>query len=79
MANTVGELRRIIEPEATASAALRATPAALAEIENALLVMEATEAASPTSIEADVAFHQSIMVAPATPSWSLSPRRSKPH
>ena len=57
------ELRRIVEPEAAACAALRATPTALSDIENALHVMEVAEPASAASIRADVAFHLSILVA----------------
>lgn len=57
------ELRRIIEPEAAAYAAHRATPSTLSEIENALHVMESDDTTSPASIKADVAFHQSILVA----------------
>ena len=57
------ELRRIVEPEAAAFAALRATPGHLADIENCLLLMSSTEPASPLSVQADVAFHLSILVA----------------
>jgi DNA-binding FadR family transcriptional regulator len=57
------ELRRIIEPEAAACAAQRATRTTLSEIESALQVMESTGTRSSASIEADVAFHMSILVA----------------
>ena len=57
------ELRRIIEPEAAACAALRATALTLSEIETALHLMESAETTSPVSIQADVAFHLSILVA----------------
>jgi DNA-binding FadR family transcriptional regulator len=57
------ELRRIVEPEAAVCAALRATPSALSEIENALQLMETAETTSPASIQADVAFHLSILAA----------------
>jgi DNA-binding FadR family transcriptional regulator len=57
------ELPRIIEPEAAGCAAMRATPGALSDIENALQVMSVTETVSTASVEADVAFHQSILVA----------------
>ena len=57
------ELRRIIEPEAAACAAHRATRTMLSDIENALHVMESAETKSSASIKADVAFHLSILVA----------------
>ena len=57
------ELRRIIEPEAAACAAHRATQTMLSDIENALHVMESAETKSSASIKADVAFHLSILVA----------------
>jgi DNA-binding FadR family transcriptional regulator len=57
------ELRRMIEPEAAASAASRGTADRLADIENALHVMENVSADSSVSIRADVAFHQSILLA----------------
>jgi DNA-binding FadR family transcriptional regulator len=57
------ELRRFIEPEAAACAALRGTRNSLSDIENALQVMSSTETISRKSIEADVAFHRSILIA----------------
>ncbi|MBV9220654.1 MAG: FadR family transcriptional regulator [Methylobacteriaceae bacterium] len=57
------ELRRIIEPEAAAFAAVRATAGRLSEVERALHVMESTATTSAVSIRADVAFHQSVLMA----------------
>jgi DNA-binding FadR family transcriptional regulator len=57
------ELRRMIEPEAAAFAAKRATLARLADIERALALMEGAEPNSPVSVEADVDFHVSILIA----------------
>jgi len=57
------ELRRMIEPEAAALAAQRASSERLSEIEGALLLMESTDAGSKASIAADVAFHHAILVA----------------
>jgi DNA-binding FadR family transcriptional regulator len=57
------ELRRMIEPEAAAFAAQRATSERLGEIENALSLMASSDARSPLSIAADVAFHRAILVA----------------
>ena len=55
------EARAIIEPEAAALVALRATEGVLAEIERAFQAMETTDPRSLESIEADVAFHQAIL------------------
>ncbi len=55
------EARAIIEPEAAALVALRATEEVLAAIERAFTVMESTHPQSLESIEADVAFHQAIL------------------
>jgi DNA-binding FadR family transcriptional regulator len=55
------ELRRMIEPEAAALAAERASGAALAEIEHAFAQMAASEACVPELIKADVAFHQAVL------------------
>jgi DNA-binding FadR family transcriptional regulator len=55
------EARAIIEPEAAALVALRATEEVLAEIERAFHAMAATDPRSLESIEADVAFHQGIL------------------
>jgi len=57
------ELRRIIEPEAAALAALRVTPGTMSDVQHSLLLMENSRAATPLSIQADVAFHLSILVA----------------
>jgi DNA-binding FadR family transcriptional regulator len=57
------ELRRIVEPEAAALAATRATSDRLADIERALLAMGTVELSSPLSVQADVAFHLSILIA----------------
>lgn len=57
------ELRRMIEPEAAALAAKRASGEALAEIERAFGQMAASEARAPESIKADVAFHLAILKA----------------
>jgi DNA-binding FadR family transcriptional regulator len=54
------ELRRMIEPEAAALAAERASGEALAEIERAFAQMAAAEA-KVESIKADFAFHQRIL------------------
>ncbi len=55
------EARAIIEPEAAALVAVRATEEVLAAIERAYSIMESTHPQSPESIEADVAFHQAIL------------------
>jgi len=57
------ELRRMIEPEAAAFAAKRATSARLAGVDRALALMEDAEPNSPLSVEADVDFHVSILIA----------------
>lgn len=56
------ELRRMIEPEATALAAERATPEGVAVVEAAFESMRMADFTSPDSIEADLAFHRSILV-----------------
>jgi GntR family transcriptional regulator, galactonate operon transcriptional repressor len=56
------ELRRMIEPEAAALAAARATPEQRAEVADTFRAMEvATEV--QTSIDADLAFHRAIVKA----------------
>jgi DNA-binding FadR family transcriptional regulator len=55
------EARAIIEPEAAALVALRATEEVLAAIERAFVAMETTDPSSQESIAADVAFHQAIL------------------
>ena len=57
------ELRRIIEPEAAALAALRATPEALVDIEKCLAIMAKFKTESLHSVRADVSFHTAILVA----------------
>ena len=54
-------MRSIIEPEAAALVASRATVDVIAAIEVALAAMAAAEPLSIKSIEADVAFHQAIL------------------
>jgi DNA-binding FadR family transcriptional regulator len=55
------ELRRMVEPEAGALAAGRASGSDLAAIERAFAEMAAAESRAPESIKADVAFHQAIL------------------
>ncbi len=55
------ELRRMVEPEAAALTAKRATAQSIAEIESAYAEMAAGELRAETSIRADVAFHQAIL------------------
>lgn len=55
------ELRRMVEPEAAALAAKRASGEHLAAIERAFAQMAAAEPQSKESIRADVAFHQAIL------------------
>lgn len=57
------QLRRAIEPEASSMVALHASPDALGHIEAALDTMSTVETVSPASIQADLAFHQAILVA----------------
>jgi DNA-binding FadR family transcriptional regulator len=57
------ELRRMIEPEAAALAATRATSTLLADIDGALMLMGGVEPPSSVSIQADVSFHVSILIA----------------
>jgi GntR family transcriptional regulator, galactonate operon transcriptional repressor len=56
------EARSIIEPEAAALVALRATEDVLAAIDRAFSVMSTTDKSSIESIEADVDFHQAILI-----------------
>lgn len=58
---SVFEIRRIIEPEAAALTAERATQDVLGTIELAFQQMATTDATSPESIFADVAFHRAIL------------------
>ena len=55
------EARVIIEPEAAALVAIRASEEALAEIERAFQAMATSDPRSQESIEADVAFHQAVL------------------
>jgi DNA-binding FadR family transcriptional regulator len=55
------EARMIIEPEAAALVAQRATSEVLAEIERAFLSMAESDPRSTESIKADVAFHTAIL------------------
>jgi DNA-binding FadR family transcriptional regulator len=55
------ELRRMVEPEAAALAATRASGSALAAIERAFAAMAASESHAPESIRADIVFHQAIL------------------
>lgn len=55
------ELRRMIEPEAAALAAQRATPEGIDAIEAALGAMRRADFTSPNSIEADLDFHRAIL------------------
>ena len=57
------ELRLIVEPAGARLAALRATPANLQEIEEALAGMEAAVADAESSIEFDLLFHMAILEA----------------
>jgi DNA-binding FadR family transcriptional regulator len=57
------ELRRIVEPEAAALAATRATSDRLADIEHAMMSLSNSVPTSPQSVQADVALHLSILVA----------------
>jgi DNA-binding FadR family transcriptional regulator len=59
------EARRIIEPEAAALVALRATEDLLAAIERAYAIMESADPSSMQSIEADIAFHHAILTGTA--------------
>lgn len=55
------ELRRMVEPEAAALAAVRATADGLAEISAALDVMATFGVRSEESVRADLAFHRAIL------------------
>ncbi len=56
------ELRRMIEPEAAALAACRATPEGVAAVEYALEVMSRAGFASRDSVRADLDFHRAILI-----------------
>lgn len=55
------ELRRMIEPEAAALAALRATPEGIAAIERALTAMGVASFTSFDSVRADLDFHRAVL------------------
>jgi DNA-binding FadR family transcriptional regulator len=55
------ELRRMIEPEAAALAAVRATPEGIAAIERALAAMGKANFASLDSVRADLDFHRAVL------------------
>ena len=61
------EVRRMIEPEAAALAAARATPADLAEIEAAFAAMVEASQATVPGIDADLRFHRGILAAGGNP------------
>ncbi|HSD61264.1 MAG TPA: FadR/GntR family transcriptional regulator [Burkholderiales bacterium] len=63
------EVRRGMEAESAALAALRRTPAQLAEIEHSLRRLEAAVAAGSDGVEEDTRFHQSIAAATGNPYW----------
>jgi DNA-binding FadR family transcriptional regulator len=56
------EVRLIIEPEAAALTARRASEAALGTIERAFAAMASSDPRTPESIAADVAFHAAILI-----------------
>jgi len=55
------EMRRLIEPEAAAMVATRATREAVAEVERALARMAAAESRTAESIKADLDFHHAML------------------
>ena len=61
------EIRQMIEPEAAALAAVRATPADIAEIETAFQAMVEASQANTPGIEADLRFHRGILAAGRNP------------
>jgi GntR family transcriptional repressor for pyruvate dehydrogenase complex len=63
------EVRRGLEAEIAALAALRRTPGQLAEIEHALRRIEDAVAAGDSGVEEDVRFHLSIAEATGNPYW----------
>lgn len=63
------EVRRGLEAETAALAALRHTPGQLAEIEHALRRIEEAVAAGVSGVEEDVRFHLSIAEATGNPYW----------
>lgn len=63
----VVELRRAVEAETAASAALRATPRQLRAIDQALRSIAAAEAAGRDGVVEDMAFHRAIAAATGNP------------
>ena len=63
------EVRRGLEAEIAALAALRRTPGQLADIEHCLRRLEDAVAAGETGVEEDVRFHLSIAEATGNPYW----------
>jgi GntR family transcriptional regulator, galactonate operon transcriptional repressor len=57
------EIRRMIEPEASALAADRATAADIAEMADAFAAMETADVGTNAAIEADLRFHRAILAA----------------
>ncbi|MDP2567153.1 FadR/GntR family transcriptional regulator, partial [Pseudoalteromonas marina] len=57
------QVRVALEPQAAALAAISATPEQLAEIDNALARMADADEGLDDPLEADIAFHTSILVA----------------
>ncbi len=55
------EVRRIIEPDAAAIVARRGNEQAIAAMEQALATMATSDARSPESIDADLAFHKHLL------------------
>lgn len=64
------EVRRGLESETAALAAVRRTPGQLAEIEHALRRIEEAVAAGVSGVEEDVRFHLSIAEATGNPYWA---------
>lgn len=63
------EVREGVEAETAALAAVRRTPAQLADIEHALRRIEEAVAAGLDGVEEDAKLHQSIAVATGNPTW----------
>lgn len=63
------EVRRGVEGETAALAAVRCTPGQLAEIEHALRRIAEAEAAGRNGVDEDAKFHQCIAAATGNPYW----------
>lgn len=63
------EVRRGVEAEVAALAAIRRTPGQLAEIEHALRRIEEAVASGQDGVEEDARFHQCIAAATGNPYW----------